>query len=185
MSLWIDIRRTRVQVVLDAMQETDQGSLLRFRQGLHPAALPPVHRPAQLFGSPPDWWLPAPLAMAVGGVLMVVTHIVGDGSESWWSHTAVGWNPSAPERAGTVLALAFLFLALPIWALAARRTHPGWTLVMLLPWVAMCLVPLGYGDPGGLLVIPVVGIVALAGAVVNLARHSVRAELETITAAGG
>lgn len=56
---------------------------------------------------------------------------------------------------------------------------------MLLPWVAMCLTPLGYNDPGGLLVIPVVGIVALVGAVVNLARHSVRAELETITAAGG
>ena len=132
-----------------------------------------------------DWWLPAPLVMVAGGVLMVLTHIVGDGFESFWSQTGAGWNPSLMQRAGAVLALGCFFLVLPVLAVAVRRTHPGLALAMLLPWVVMCLVPLGYSDSGGLLVIPVIGVVALVGAVVNLAQHSVQQDLGARTASGG
>jgi hypothetical protein len=73
----------------------------------------------------------------------------------------------------------------PAWAVAVRRTHPGWTFVLLLPWVAICLTPLSWEDTGWLLLLPLLGIAALVGASWNLAQHSVRTDLDTRTAAGG
>jgi hypothetical protein len=132
-----------------------------------------------------NWWLPIPFAMIALGVFMVFTHVVGDGAESWWSRTDSGWNPSTLERAGAVLALGSFFVVVPAWAVAVRRTHPGWTFVLLLPWVAICLTPLSWEDAGWLLLLPLLGIAALVGAFWNLAQHSVRKDLDTRAAAGG
>ena len=120
-----------------------------------------------------NWWIPAPIALIGLGAYTMLTHIVGDGYESPWSHTALGWNPSPPERVGAVILLGFFFVALPIWALAVRRVHPGSTLALLLPWVLMSLPPLMWSDAGGMLILPALGIVALVGAIVNLAQRSV------------
>jgi len=50
---------------------------------------------------------------------------------------------------------------------------------MLTPWVLMSLVPLMWGEVGWELVIPLLGIVTLIGAVVNLAQWSVQSPLAT------
>jgi hypothetical protein len=132
-----------------------------------------------------DWWLPVPLVMIAAGAVMVLTHIVGDGAESWWSRTELGWNPTILGRNGAVLALGTFFVVVPAWAVAMRRTHPGWTLVLLLPWAVICLTPLSWEDAGWLLLLPLLGIAALAGTVSNLAQHSVRTDLDGRAAAGG
>jgi len=132
-----------------------------------------------------DWWVPAPVVMVAIGVLVVVTHFVGDGTESWWSRTDDGWNPTSPQRAGAVLALALFFVVLPVWALAVRRSHPARTLVMLLPWVLLSLTPLVWGAWGGILLIPVLGIATLVGAIANVAHHAVRQDLSARPAPGG
>jgi hypothetical protein len=132
-----------------------------------------------------DWWLPVPLVMIAAGAVMVLTHIVGDGAESWWSRTELGWNPTILERTGAVLALGTFFVVVPAWAVAMRRTHPGWTLVLLLPWAVICLTPLSWEDAGWLLLLPLLGIAALAGTVSNLAQDSVRTDLDGRAAAGG
>jgi hypothetical protein len=119
-----------------------------------------------------NWWIPAPIALIGLGAYTTLTHIVGDGYESPWSHTASGWDPSLPERVGAVILLGFFFVALPIWALAVRRGHPGWTVAMLLPWVLMSLPPLMWSDAGGMLILPALGIVTLVGAIVNLVQRS-------------
>ena len=123
-----------------------------------------------------DWWIPAPIALLSLGALFVLTHIVGDGYESPWSHTASGWNPSLPARIGAVALLAFFFVVLPIWALAVRRGHPGWTPVMLSPLVLVSVMTpwaLTWPDDGPTLVLPIaLGIVTLVGAIVNLALRS-------------
>jgi hypothetical protein len=122
-----------------------------------------------------NWWIPAPIALIGLGAYTTLTHIVGDGYESPWSHTASGWNPSPPERVGAVILLGLFFVALPIGALAVRRTHPGATLAMLLPWVLMSLPPLMWSDASGMLILPALGIVTLVGAIVNLVQRSVEA----------
>ncbi len=119
-----------------------------------------------------NWWIPAPIVLICLGALMVLTHIVGDGVESPWSRTAAGWNPSLFDRVGAVAALGFFFLVLPIWALTVRRGHPGWTVVMLVPCFLISLTPAGWSDAGWILILPVLGIVTLVGAVVNLAQRS-------------
>jgi uncharacterized membrane protein YhaH (DUF805 family) len=132
-----------------------------------------------------DWWVPAPVAMVAIGVLVAVTHFVGDGAESWWSRTPEGWDPTSPQRAGAVLALALFFIALPVWALAVRRTHPAMTLMLLLPWILVSLTPLMWGEWSGALFLSLLGIVALVGAIANIAQHSVREDLEARTAVRG
>jgi hypothetical protein len=119
-----------------------------------------------------NWWIPAPIALIGLGAFTTLTHIVGDGFESPWSHTASGWNPSLPARVGTVLVLGVSFVALPIWALLARRAHPVRTVGMLLPWVLMSLPPLMWNDAGGMLILPALGIATLVGSIVNLAQRS-------------
>jgi uncharacterized membrane protein YhaH (DUF805 family) len=118
-----------------------------------------------------NWWIPAPIALIGLGVYTMLTHIVGDGYESPWSHTASGWAPSTLERVGTVALLGFFFVALPVWALAVRRAHPGATLAALLPWVLMSLPPLMWSDAGGMLILPALGIVTLVGATANLVQR--------------
>lgn len=68
--------------------------------------------------------------------------------------------------------LGFVFVALPVWALAVRRAHPGVALAMLLPWVLMSLPPLMWSDAGGMLILPALGIVTFVGAIVNLVQRS-------------
>ena len=119
-----------------------------------------------------NWWIPAPIALIAVGAYTMLTHLVGDGYESPWSHTASGWAPSPLERVGTVVLLGFFFVALPVWALAVRRTHPGAALAMLLPWVLMTLPPLMWSDAGGMLILPALGIVTVVGAIVNLVQRS-------------
>jgi uncharacterized membrane protein YhaH (DUF805 family) len=120
-----------------------------------------------------NWWIPAAMAMIAFGSSVVLIHIVGDGFESEWERTATGWDPSVVERAGTVGMLALLFVALPIWALVVRRAHPAWTLVMLAPSILFYMVPLMWGDAGAYLGLPLISILALVSAVVNLAQASV------------
>ena len=120
-----------------------------------------------------DWWIPAPIALICIGALVVLAHIVGDGFESVWSRTTSGWNPSPLERVGAVALLGFFFVVLPICALAMRRRHAVWTVMMLLPFVLFSLVPLAWGDAGWLRLISALGIVTLVGANVNLAQRSV------------
>lgn len=131
-----------------------------------------------------DWWIPAPIALIGFGALIALIHFVGDGFESEWSHTVSGWNPSLPERGASVIALGFFFLLLPIWALVVRRGHPGWTVVMLMPWILWSLVPLMWAELDWLLVLPALGIVTLVGAVMNLAQLSVVAGPPSSTSEG-
>jgi hypothetical protein len=119
-----------------------------------------------------NWWIPAPIALIGLGAYEMLTHLAGDGYESPWSHTASGWAPSPLERAGTVVLLGFFFVALPVWALAVRRAHPGAALAMLLPWVIVSLPPLMWSDAGGMLILPALGIVTVVGAIVNLVQRS-------------
>ena len=119
-----------------------------------------------------NWWIPAPVVLIGLGAYTTLTHLVGDGYESPWSHTAWGWDPSPLERVGTVVLLGFVFVALPVWALAVRRAHPGAALATLLPWVLMSLPPLMWSDAGGMLILPALGIVTFVGAIVNLVQRS-------------
>ena len=128
-----------------------------------------------------NWWIPAPIALIGLGAYTMLTHLVGDGYESPWSHTASGWAPSLLERVGTVVLLGFLFVALPVCALAVRRAHPGAALAMLLPWVLMSLPPLMWSDAGGMLILPALGIVTGVGAIVNLVQRSMETGPESPT----
>lgn len=119
-----------------------------------------------------NWWIPAPIALIGLGTLTMLTHLIGDGFESPWSHTLGGWDPPVAERVGTVLLQGVFLVALPIWALLERRTHPGRTVAMLLPWVLMSMPPLMWSDAGGMLILPALGIVTLVGAIANLAQRS-------------
>ena len=123
-----------------------------------------------------NWWIPAPIAVIAGGIMIVLIHVVGDGFESAWEHTAAGWDPTSLERVGTVALLALLFVALPIWALVVRRSHPAWTLAMLTPSILFYSVPLLWGDAGAYLGLPLISLVALVGSIVNLAQASVTDE---------
>ena len=108
-----------------------------------------------------NWWVPAPIVLGVLSVLLQLTHIAnGSGSE-----------PSSSEWIGAIAIVGSLFVVLPIWALVIRNRHPGWTVVMLLPIVLFGLAPLGWGLTG-YLVLPALGIVTLAGSIVNLAQRS-------------
>lgn len=120
-----------------------------------------------------NWWIPAPIALIGFGAYTTLTHIVGDGFESPWSHTTSGWNPSLLARVGAVALLGFFFVLLPAWALTVRRGHPGWSIVMLLPWILYSMVPLMWSDAGGMLIFPALGIVTLVGVIMNLAQRSV------------
>ena len=119
-----------------------------------------------------DRWIPAPIALIGLGAFTMLTHLVGDGFESPWSHTPGGWDPSFAARIGTVLLQGVFLVVLPIWALRARRAHPGRTVVMLLPWVLMSMPPLMWSDAGGMLILPALGIVTLVGAIGNLVQRS-------------
>jgi CDP-diglyceride synthetase len=120
-----------------------------------------------------DWWIPAPIVLLGLSALAVLTHIVGDGFESAWSRSASGWNPSPFERVAVVALLGFLFVVLPVWALAIRRRHPGLTVLMLLPLGLYSLVPLMWGEVTWFQLASVLGIVTLVGAVMNLAERSI------------
>jgi hypothetical protein len=122
-----------------------------------------------------DWWVPAPIVLIVFGIYQVLTHILGDGYESPWERTPGGWDPSLLERVGPVSLIGFFFVVLPLWAIALRRRHPGWTLVMLVPWILYSMIPLMWSDAGSMLVFPALGLVTAVGAIVNLARASVEA----------
>ena len=117
-----------------------------------------------------NWWIPAPIALIGLGAFTKLTHLIGDGFESPWSYASGGWDPSFAERIGTVLLQGVFLVALPTWALLARRAHPIRTVAMLLPWVLMSLPPLTWSDAGGMLILPALGIVTLAGAIGNLAQ---------------
>jgi hypothetical protein len=120
-----------------------------------------------------DWWIPGPIAMVALGAFVTLTLIVGDGFESPWERTEAGWDPSALKRAGWVAMIGLLFVAFPAVALALRRRHPGWTVVLLTPWVFVSMPLLGWDSIGWHTLIPVIGIATLIGAFVNLARSSV------------
>ena len=90
----------------------------------------------------------------------------GDGTRRRWS---------ASERSSCS---GFVFVALPVWALAVRRAHPGVALAMLLPWVLMSLPPLMWSDAGGMLILPALGIVTFVGAIVNLVQRSMETRPE-------
>ncbi len=132
-----------------------------------------------------DRWLLAPLAIVAFGVVAVAAHITAGGFESWWSTTDPGWHPSPLARAGSVLLVGTLFVGMPIVAMTLRRSHPGWTLALLLPSILFCLLPVVWAEASWWLLLSLVGIAALIGAVANLAEHSVRQDLETGTAPGG
>ena len=119
-----------------------------------------------------NWWIPAPIMLIGLGILVVLTHVVGDGFESAWSRTTSGWNPSPLQRVGSVALLGLFFVVLPVWALVVRRQHPGLTLVMLLPVSLVSLVPLMWGDAGWWTLVSLLGVVTIGGAIVNLARRS-------------
>lgn len=123
-----------------------------------------------------DWWIPAPILLIGYGLYAMLTHIAGDGSESPWSYTEAGWDPSLLERAGSVALLGGLLVVLPAWALWVRRSHPSATFALLLPYGLMSLVPLMWGDPGSMLVFPALGVVILVGALANLAQQPSRAK---------
>jgi hypothetical protein len=72
-----------------------------------------------------------------------------------------------------VALLGFLFVVLPVWALAIRRRHPGLTVLMLLPLGLYSLVPLMWGEVTWFQLASVLGIVTLVGAVMNLAERSI------------
>src|SRR5262245_38123894 len=116
-----------------------------------------------------DWWIPAPLLLIGYGIYVTLTHLVGDGSEPPGSRPAWGWDPSFAERVGSVVLLSVLFVALPTYALAVRRDHPGATIALLTPYGLMSLVPLTWGDAGSM-VFPVLGILTFVGALANLSR---------------
>ncbi len=120
-----------------------------------------------------NWWIVGPFALIAFGVYATLAHIVGDGFESPWERTAAGWDPTLAARAGSVLLVGSLFVAMPVVALTVRRTHPAWTIGLFLPWVLMSLIPLMWGDAGVWLIMPVLGITTFIGAVVNLAQRSV------------
>lgn len=123
-----------------------------------------------------NWWIPAPVILLGLSALFVLTHIVGDGYESSWSHTASGWDPSTPERIGAVSLFGLFFVILPASALAVRRRHPGWTFVMLLPLGLVALMPLMmWDDAGWWALLSVLGFVTIVGALLNLAEGSVEA----------
>jgi hypothetical protein len=132
-----------------------------------------------------DLWLLAPMSIVLFGVVGVAAHITAGGFSSWWSDTDAGWDPSPLGRAGATLLVATLFVGMPLMAMAVRRSHPGWTLVLLLPSIVMSLGPLAWGEASWWLLMSLVGIAALVGAVVNLARHSVHQGLGARTSAGG
>ena len=132
-----------------------------------------------------DWWLPAPLAIVAFGVVGVAAHVTAGGFTSWWSDTDPGWNPSPLGRAGSVLLVAAVFVGMPSVAIAIRREHPGWTVALLVPSILICMSPMAWGEASWWQLLSLVGIVSLVGAVVNLAHHSVRRDLEVRTAPGG
>jgi predicted membrane metal-binding protein len=78
-----------------------------------------------------------------------------------------------------------LFVGMPLVAMAVRRRHPGWTLVLLLPSILVYISPLMWGEASWWLLLPLIGIATLIGAVANLARQSAAVELDTPAAAGG
>ena len=84
----------------------------------------------------------------------------------------LGMGPVATGARRNGRAAGFFFVALPVWALAVRRAHPGAALAMLLPWVLMSLPPLMWSDAGGMLILPALGIVTVVGAIVNLVQRS-------------
>ena len=131
-----------------------------------------------------DGWLLAPWAIVAFGVVAVAAHATAGGFESWWSDTR-SWDPSPLARVGSVALVATLFIAMPLVAMAVRRSHPGWTLMLLLPSIAVCISPLLWLETSWWLLVSAVGIATLVGALVNLARHSVQVELGTPTPTGG
>lgn len=131
-----------------------------------------------------DRWLLAPLAIVGFGVVAIAAHITAGGFSSWWSDTDANWNPSPLGRAGATLLVATLFVVMPVVAITVRRSHPGWTLVLLLPSTVILVSPILWGEASWWLLGSLVGIAALIGALVNLAHHSVQQDLETHTATG-
>lgn len=131
-----------------------------------------------------DGWLVAPFAIVAFGLVAVAAHITAGGFQSWWADAEPAWDPSPLARAGSVLLVATLFVGLPLAAMALRRSRPGWTLVLLMPAILFTLTPLAWGEATWWLLVTLVGVVALIGAVANLAQHSVRQDLEAETAVG-
>jgi uncharacterized membrane protein YhaH (DUF805 family) len=116
-----------------------------------------------------DWWIPAPIVLS--GLITVVQlmKIVGD---RWGS---LGSDPSVRELTGAIVLVGSLFVVLPIWAIAIRRRHPGWTVAMLLPTGILSLMPLAWGEVTWSLLLSILGVVTLVGAIMNLAQRSLEA----------
>ena len=108
-----------------------------------------------------DWWIPALIVLSGLSVFFQLTYRAGD------EH---GSDPS--RGIGAIAVIACLFVVLPIWAIAVRRRHPGWTVVLLLPIGILSLGPLAWGEVTRALFLSALGIVTLAGAIVNLAQRS-------------
>jgi hypothetical protein len=118
-----------------------------------------------------NWWIPGAIALMGAGIVFA--------SMSYATRTDEAWDTSLLDSVVAIAWSAVLFIVLPILALSLRRSHPGWSFVMFLPAVVICLSPLLWiGDAvreaGALIVlIPAAGIVTLVGGLTDLARASV------------
>ena len=111
--------------------------------------------------------------MLIGlGILVVLTHVVGDGFESRGPARPLDGTRHLSSGSDLSPCLASSSSSVPVWALVVRRQHPGLTLVMLLPVSLVSLVPLMWGDAGWWTLVSLLGVVTIGGAIVNLARRS-------------
>ena len=127
-----------------------------------------------------SWWIPGTIALIGSGIAF--------GVMSHTNRIDQGWDPSTLQSVGAVVSAGLLFVVLPLLALLVRRSHPGWTLGMLVPAIVVSLSPLLWlGDAVrelGVFVLPLFGgaIVSLVGALTNLAQASVSKEVQSAAA---
>jgi hypothetical protein len=114
-----------------------------------------------------NWWVPGAIALIGAGIVF--------GFLSHASRVDEGRETSLLE----IAAAGLVIVVLPILGLLVRRSHPGWTVWLLVPAILLSLSPLlwlgdAVRDVGALiLLIPAAGIVTLVGALTNLAQASV------------
>lgn len=123
-----------------------------------------------------NWWIPGAIALIGAGVVF--------GALSHTRRVDSGWDPSVLETVGMAATAGLLLVVLPIVALLVRRSHPGWTVGMLVPAIAVSLSPLLWlGDAvrdvgASIVLIPAAGIVTLIGALTDLAHASASKEAQ-------